>query len=313
MLDDFLIKMETTSFFFLFCLCVEGLTAKWSMFLPEDVRGDFGNDVVLPCNFTSPFQNYTGPVTVIWRRNTAFSGSQILKCSSEKMQGDCSKTVTDDRYSLSGHLRENDLSLRIKATTLGDEGKYFCRVELENSNDSFEKREGTELIISVPRVLESMYVRTYESGQQFVTCDVTGRPPPVVTWTEPANISSTMISVKESVTTASYSVPVYVRNAKYTCQIHDERRPQQRSLFLHELPESGAARHPEVQAMWIGLPVFMAIVNLLSISFTVSIILVALCKNESKGGGSMKSDAVQSSTYQPPHELIQNDAIYVNE
>ncbi|KAL6465539.1 hypothetical protein MHYP_G00256720 [Metynnis hypsauchen] len=363
--------------------------AKWSMTMPDVVYGEIGNDVVLPCHFTSPLKNYMGDITARWRKGAAFTGTHIFSCSN-KNESDCKKS--DRHYSFSGNLRKNDLSLKITAAKSDDAGNYACRVELSNSADAFESSKGTELIISdwsisvpeavdgeiekdvilpcsftgqhkdvtvvwrikhhltgpiiftclskldplateqncsdsagrysisgnrrtqnislmiknvrvtdeekyycwvklegstdryenlkgtqltvkVPRVLESIYIRTYGSGEQFVTCDVMGRPPPVVTWIEPEKMSSSMISVEASLVRASYSVPVSLHNSRYTCQISDEKEPQQLSLFHHKLPE------PKRQDMWIVLPVFMAFLNFFSISFTVSIILIALYKN----------------------------------
>ncbi|KAL6465541.1 hypothetical protein MHYP_G00256740 [Metynnis hypsauchen] len=119
--------------------------AKWSMTMPDVVYGEIGNDVVLPCHFTSPLKNYMGDITARWRKGAAFTGTHIFSCSN-KNESDCKKS--DRHYSFSGNLRKNDLSLKITAAKSDDAGNYACRVELSNSADAFESSKGTELIIS---------------------------------------------------------------------------------------------------------------------------------------------------------------------
>uniref|UniRef100_A0A3B4CAB0 Ig-like domain-containing protein n=1 Tax=Pygocentrus nattereri TaxID=42514 RepID=A0A3B4CAB0_PYGNA len=131
-----------------------GLMAKWSMTMPDVVYGETGNDVVLPCHFTSPHKNYMGNITVRWRKDEAFVGAHIFSCSN-KNELDCKKS--DSHYSFSGNLRKNDLSLKITAAKSDDAGKYFCRVELSNRADTFESSKGTELIIS-SKCLKSNYL-----------------------------------------------------------------------------------------------------------------------------------------------------------
>ncbi|XP_037387779.1 sialic acid-binding Ig-like lectin 15 [Pygocentrus nattereri] len=242
---------------------------EWSISVPEAVDGEIEKDVMLPCSFTGQHED----MTVVWRIKHHLTGPIIFTCLSklDPSGKDQNCSASAGRYSISGNRETQNISLMIKNARVTDEEKYYCWVKLEGSTDRYENLKGTQLTVKVPRVLESIYIRTYGSGEQFVTCDVMGRPPPVVTWIEPENISSSMTSVKASLVRASYSVPVSLHNSRYTCQISDEKEPQQLSLFHHKLPER--------QDMWIILPVFMAFLNLFSISFTVSIILIALYKN----------------------------------
>ncbi|XP_062874118.1 sialic acid-binding Ig-like lectin 15 [Trichomycterus rosablanca] len=260
-------------FYILFCSSGPVAQDKWSMTVPEVVTVGFREDAVLPCTFTAPSQVQPS-VTVIWRHKV-YKGPEIFRCISKANETEggqnCSKSL--GRYSLYGDPKARNLSLIIKDVSVGDQEKYFCRVELKEG--SYEAPGGTELKIQVPQTIESIYIRTLASGEQVVTCDVKGIPLPNVTWIMPENINASLVSFLSGFFRASSSVPAYLLNTNYTCQIDGRNGLQNQSIYFSK----GAA----VQEHQISLLLFVAVVTTLTAIFIIIIlVIVIMCYKKSK-------------------------------
>ncbi|XP_026852128.2 sialic acid-binding Ig-like lectin 15 isoform X1 [Electrophorus electricus] len=261
--------MELVYVLFFFFICSAGClpASNWYMTVPDMVTGKLGKDVLLPCNFTPPAQKEQESLTVIWRTKFHYTGPVIFSCLSKTDMSEtgqnCSKS--HGRYSLLGNPRSNNISLRIKDVTFMDEKTYFCRIQLSKSG-SFETLTGTRLNIHVAPELLSIYIQTRASGEQLVTCDVKGSPPPTVMWIMPENISAPSVSVQSTCCSASSSI-AYKPNTNYTCQIHGENGLQHQTIYFQ------AATEPKGQVSW---PLFFTFVTLSGVFCIVSVILAVL-------------------------------------
>ncbi|KAI4871421.1 hypothetical protein NFI96_013047 [Prochilodus magdalenae] len=241
------------------------------MTVSDYVNQTFGEDAIIPCTFTTPYTDYQDNITVIWRTKEQIIFRCLSKGSSPESGQNC--TQSTGRYSLSGNPRKNNISLRIvRVSFLDGDFVYFCRVELSKKADSYETPNGTRLDIrAVPEALESIYIRTLPSGQQFITCDVKGTPPPKVTWTNPENMNSSLVSVQSSLARASSSIPANLPNTNYTCQIQGKNGLQDLSIYY-----SRAQQQQQQNPYFIFSIVFMI---LSAVCFTLFVLsLVVLCK-----------------------------------
>ncbi|KAL7839631.1 hypothetical protein SRHO_G00262890 [Serrasalmus rhombeus] len=230
-------KMQLIQIVFFLC-CSPGLMTdnKWSMTVPKAVDQDFGEDAIIPCSFTTPYENYKNDTTAIWKTKSRV----IFHCVSKGNLSESGQNCTESpgRYSLHGDPRSNNISLRIKNVLFMDVETYFCRVELSKPRDAYETTTGTILNIrAVPQTLESIYIQTLPSGAQVVVCDVKGTPPPAVTWICPENINASLVSVQSSFVRASSTIPANLPNTNYTCQIHGKNRTQHLSIYYRGAQE----------------------------------------------------------------------------
>ncbi|KAL6465542.1 hypothetical protein MHYP_G00256750 [Metynnis hypsauchen] len=244
----------------------------WSMMVPEAVDQNIGEDAIIPCSFTAPYQDYQGNITVIWRTKSQVIFRCLSKGNLSESGQNCSEST--ERYSLSGNPRRNNISLRIKYVSFMDRDKYFCRVELSKEGDAYETSTGTILNIrAVPQALESIYIQTLPSGEQFVACDVKGTPPPAVTWIFPENTNASLVSVQSGFDRASSSIRANLPNTNYTCQIHGENGLQYRSIYYRGVQE---------QQQQIPFPLFLVITILSGIFFILFVVALAMLYNKGK-------------------------------
>uniref|UniRef100_A0A3B1IFA9 Ig-like domain-containing protein n=2 Tax=Astyanax mexicanus TaxID=7994 RepID=A0A3B1IFA9_ASTMX len=274
---------------------------EWSMTVPQAVKQTFGEDAVLPCSFTTPYTSYQN-ITVVWRLKDAYNGQIIFKCLSTENPSDNGQNCTESigRYSLAGNPRSKNISLRIKDVSFSEDGQYFCCFELIKKEDTYRTKTGTRLSVqSIPQTLESIYIRTLPSGEQFITCDVKGTPPPTVTWIVPEITSSSLVSVQRDGVRASSSIPANQSNINYTCQIHGETGLQDLSIYYQKRSE---------QEQQIPFTLFVVFVVLSGVFFISSIILAVIYKI-----GSSKSPAPpQEVNFRKSSPVQTNDDIYEN-
>ncbi|XP_036420326.1 sialic acid-binding Ig-like lectin 15 [Colossoma macropomum] len=274
-------KMQLVQIVFFLCGS-PGLMAdnKWSMTVPGAVDQKFGEDAIIPCTFTTPYPDYRHDITAIWQTKWQV----IFRCVSKGNLSESGHNCTEStgRYSLSGDPRRHNISLRIKNVLFMDAERYFCRVELSMPGAAYKTSTGTILNIrAVPQTLDSIYIRTLPSGEQFVTCDVKGTPPPMVTWIIPENMNASLVSVQSGFAGASSSIPANLPNTNYTCQIHGKNGLQNRSIYF------SGAQEQQQQIPLILLIIFVILSGVFFVLFVVT--LAVLYKKGS-------SDPVDSPT-----------------
>uniref|UniRef100_A0A3B4DYE3 Ig-like domain-containing protein n=1 Tax=Pygocentrus nattereri TaxID=42514 RepID=A0A3B4DYE3_PYGNA len=225
----------------------------WSMTVPKAVDQDFGEDAIIPCSFTTPYENYKNDTTAIWKTKSRV----IFRCVSKGNLSESGQNCTEStgRYSLHGDPRSNNISLRIKNVLFMDVETYFCRVELSKPRDAYETTTGTILNIrAVPQTLE----RT---------------PPPTVTWICPENINASLVSVQSSFVRASSSIPANLPNTNYTCQIHGKNRTQHLSIYY---------RGAQEQQQQIPFPFFLVVTILSAVFFIIFLVTLAVLYKKGK-------------------------------
>lgn len=119
----------------------------WSTTVQPEVRAIEGYPVVLPCTFSHPQHSLHTSLQVVWRLGHGQGATVLYRCSSRVGAPTCEPgPQQDQRYRLEGNPREHDLSLRINSATLQDNGRYYCRVEVQGREHvSFEDKMGTRL------------------------------------------------------------------------------------------------------------------------------------------------------------------------
>ncbi|XP_044216421.1 sialic acid binding Ig-like lectin 15, like [Thunnus albacares] len=156
------------------------LSVSWDMFVSPEVSVSRGEDAVLDCSFTHPRQqDYSGTITVKWGRE---SDSQpffqcSLKNNSMEGLGDCSWSGL--RFHLDGDPRQGVLSLLIRTVQLTDNGAYYCRVELDEPVDAYQKP--THLTVTGKPQILSLSVME-DGATRRLQCEVEGHPTPSITW-----------------------------------------------------------------------------------------------------------------------------------
>ncbi|KAL7836582.1 hypothetical protein AOLI_G00278660 [Acnodon oligacanthus] len=287
--------MELAKIIFFFSFCSPGFLAdnKWLMMVPEAVDQNMGEDAIIPCSFTAPYQDYQDNITVIWRTKSQVIFRCLSKGNTSESGQNCSEST--ERYSLSGNPRRNNISLRIKNVSFMDKDKYFCRVELNKKGDAYETSTGTILNIqALPQALENIYIRILPSGEQFVTCDVKGTPPPTVTWIIPENMNASLVSVQSSFDRASSSIPANLPNTNYTCQIHGENGLQYRSIYY---------RGAQEQQQQIPFPLFLVVTILSGIFFILFVVTLAVLYSK---GSAEPVDIRKTKCFKNDEELYAN-------
>lgn len=119
----------------------------WFVKVQPEVRGIEGYPVVLPCTFGHPQHSQHSSLQVVWRLGHGQGATVLYRCTSRSGAPTCEPgPKQDQRYRLEGNPREHDLSLRISNTILQDNGRYYCRVEVQGREHiSFEDKMGTRL------------------------------------------------------------------------------------------------------------------------------------------------------------------------
>ncbi|XP_069482791.1 sialic acid-binding Ig-like lectin 15 [Ambystoma mexicanum] len=115
----------------------------WHMDVSRFVTATPGSDVTLPCIITHPLVDYTGNITVSWKRDC----TTIFKCLVPQSASTCPDTG-HDHYRLLGVPRDRNLSLQIQNVSIEDSMSYVCRLELEKKDDAYENRPGTILLVA---------------------------------------------------------------------------------------------------------------------------------------------------------------------
>ncbi|KAF3839029.1 hypothetical protein F7725_017746, partial [Dissostichus mawsoni] len=138
----------------------------------------------LPCSFTHPRQqHYSGMITLKWLARES-NALHFFTCSvrNDSMEGKHGCAESHLKYSTYGDLRRGELSLLIRRVQLGDNGTFFCRVELEGYRQYFQKE--TQLYVTVqPQILNMSVVEPGSDGApRRLQCEVEGQPLPNVTW-----------------------------------------------------------------------------------------------------------------------------------
>ncbi|XP_070690859.1 sialic acid binding Ig-like lectin 15, like [Pempheris klunzingeri] len=183
-----------------------------------------GEDAVLSCSFTHPYQqHYSGKITAKWLARDPTS-HPFFSCS---VKNDSVEEVNECRnaelkYSLQGNLRRGELSLGIRKVHLSDNGSYFCRVELNGWRSNIQKE--TQLYVTAkPQILSLSVVETStgsDGAPQRLQCEAEGHPLPTVSW-----LSASRGPLGEQVQTSQAgpyrlvsSVP-YLEGDVFTCRV----------------------------------------------------------------------------------------------
>lgn len=121
----------------------------WSVTVQSEVRGVDGFPVVLPCTFSHPHHCQHSSMVVLWRLGHGQGATVLYRCTSRPGAPTCEPGPRQDqRYRLEGNPQEHCLSLRINSATLQDNGRYYCRVEVQGPKHvSFEDKMGTWLSV----------------------------------------------------------------------------------------------------------------------------------------------------------------------
>ncbi|XP_034073828.1 sialic acid-binding Ig-like lectin 15 [Gymnodraco acuticeps] len=176
--------LQQTFYFILSGIITGSLSASWDMAVSPVVFVPRGEDVVLPCSFTHPRQQrYSGMITLKWLARES-NALPFLTCSvrNESMEGKHGCAESELKYSTYGDLRRGELSLLIRRVQLGDNGTFFCRVELDRVLQYIQKE--TQLYVTVqPQILNMSVVEPGSDGApRRLQCEVEGQPLPNVTW-----------------------------------------------------------------------------------------------------------------------------------
>lgn len=117
------------------------------MNMQPEVRAIDGYPVVLPCSFSHPRHSQHSSLQVLWRLGHGPDAVVLYHCTSTPAAPTCEPgPKQDQRYRLEGNPKEHDLSLRINSAALQDNGRYYCRVEVQGQKHiSFEDKMGTRL------------------------------------------------------------------------------------------------------------------------------------------------------------------------
>ncbi|XP_022617245.1 sialic acid-binding Ig-like lectin 15 isoform X1 [Seriola dumerili] len=179
--------LKTQSFFLILSVIVTGsLSTTWDMVVPPVVTVSRGEDAFLDCSFTHPRQQrYSGEITVKWLAGEP-KASPFFICSvrNNSMDGLGNCSASGLKRSLAGDPRRGELSLLIRKTQLMDNGRYFCRVELEVQREGYQKE--TQLHVTAePQILSLSLAETSpdsNSAPRRLQCEVEGHPLPKIVW-----------------------------------------------------------------------------------------------------------------------------------
>ncbi|XP_067456401.1 sialic acid binding Ig-like lectin 15, like [Thunnus thynnus] len=157
------------------------LSVSWDMFVSLEVSVSRGEDAVLSCSFTHPGQqDYSGTITVKWLARESDS-QPFFQCSvkNNSMEGLGNCSGSGLRFHLDGDPRQGALSLLIRTVQLTDNGAYYCRVELDQRAEAFQKP--THLNVTAKPQILSLSVME-DGATRRLQCEVEGHPTPSITW-----------------------------------------------------------------------------------------------------------------------------------
>ncbi|XP_042346242.1 sialic acid-binding Ig-like lectin 15 isoform X1 [Plectropomus leopardus] len=236
-----------------FCLILSviftgSLSVSWDMTVSPVVYVPRGEDAVLSCSFTHPRQqSYSGKITVKWLARES-NAPPFLICSikNESTAELCS--ISELKHSVVGDPRRGELSLLIRSVHLGDNGTYFCRVELDSWIAKIQKE--TQLYVTVePKILSLSVVEASpgsDSAPRRLRCEAEGHPLPTITW-----LSASRSFMKDQIQTSKVGlmrlvswVP-YLEEDVFTCRVEsrvggaERRYPAVNTLMIAALTVCG--------------------------------------------------------------------------
>ncbi|XP_014878995.1 sialic acid-binding Ig-like lectin 15 [Poecilia latipinna] len=225
----------------------------WSMQVQAEVRGMDGYPVVLPCTFSHPQHSQHSLLQVMWRLGHGSAAAILYRCTSRPGAAACEPNPQQDqRYRLEGNPREHDLSLRINGATLQDNGRYYCRVEVQGREHvSFEDKMGTRLRVEAPPKILAMSVEGGGPAGFTAVCRVQGSPLPDVQWLGPDDpLEGSSLAPSQALgSPGRYRTISQLRDVqpgqRYTCSASNPLGREQAALFvLRPRPPPPAAGPP---------------------------------------------------------------------
>ncbi|KAM4579836.1 sialic acid-binding Ig-like lectin 15 [Odontesthes bonariensis] len=211
----------------------------WSMNVQSEVRGIDGYPVVLPCTFSHPQHSQHSSLQVLWRLGHGQGATVLYRCTSRPGAPDCVPgPKQDQRYRLEGNPREHDLSLRINGATLQDNGRYYCRVEVQGREHiSFEDKMGTRLRVEAPPKILELSVDGSEQAGYTALCRVQGSPLPDVQWLGPDDpLEGSLLGPLSQGSATRYHTVSQLRDVEpgqqYTCSASNPLGREQATLYV---------------------------------------------------------------------------------
>ncbi|KAM9782855.1 sialic acid-binding Ig-like lectin 15 [Neosynchiropus ocellatus] len=211
----------------------------WSMNVQPEVRAMEGYPVVLPCTFSHPQHSQHSSLQVLWRLGHGQDATLLYRCTSHPGTSACEPgPQQDQRYRLEGNPREHDLSLRITSASLQDNGRYYCRVEVQGRDHvSFEDKMGTRLRVEAPPKILALSVEGSQLTGYRALCRVQGSPLPDVQWLGPDDLleGSPVVPMSQG-STAHYHTVSQLRDVdpgqQYTCSASNPLGKEQATLYV---------------------------------------------------------------------------------
>ncbi|XP_072249477.1 sialic acid-binding Ig-like lectin 15 [Leuresthes tenuis] len=211
----------------------------WSMHVQPEVRGIDGYPVVLPCTFSHPQHSQHSSLQVLWRLGHGQGAAVLYRCTSRAGAPDCVPgPKQDQRYRLEGNPREHDLSLRINGAALQDNGRYYCRVEVQGREHiSFEDKMGTRLRVEAPPKILDLSVDGSEQAGFRALCRVQGSPLPDVQWLGPDDpLEGSPVGSLPQGSPSRYHTVSQLRDVEpgqqYTCSASNPLGREQATLYV---------------------------------------------------------------------------------
>nr|XP_004571127.2 sialic acid-binding Ig-like lectin 15 [Maylandia zebra] len=211
----------------------------WFVKVQPEVRGIEGYPVVLPCTFGHPQHSQHSSLQVVWRLGHGQGATVLYRCTSRSGAPTCEPgPKQDQRYRLGGNPREHDLSLRISNTILQDNGRYYCRVEVQGREHiSFEDKMGTRLRVEAPPKILGLSVEGTEQSGYRALCRVQGSPLPDVQWLGPDDLlEGSLLRPLAQGSTGHYHTVSQLRDVEpgqqYTCSASNPLGKEQATLYV---------------------------------------------------------------------------------